>query len=52
METKDIKTIKDAENYIEGCMNDFESGVSTKEETITYLGEYTTRIIELVTNKN
>jgi hypothetical protein len=47
MKAEDIKTIEDAENYVEGCINDFEAGISTKEETLTSLGEYTGRLMEL-----
>lgn len=37
LEVSDIKTFEDIEIYIEGCMNDYESGISDKEETILYL---------------
>jgi hypothetical protein len=47
MEVKGINTINDASSYIAGIINDFECGVSTKEETLKYLGEYTGRLMEL-----
>jgi mevalonate pyrophosphate decarboxylase len=48
METKDIKTSKDMERYVEGCLNDLLDGLSTKEETMTYMKDYTIRIIDIV----
>ena len=33
MKLKDIQTVNDLENYIEGMLNDFEAKVSDKEET-------------------
>ena len=36
----DINTIKDMQQYVEGCINDFELGLSTKTQTIKYLEEY------------
>ena len=47
LEAKNIKTIEDMQIFVEGCINDFESGISTKEETIRFLKEYTFRVIEL-----
>lgn len=37
MEVDQIRTADDVERYIEGCLNDFEAGVSTKEETLHIL---------------
>ena len=51
MKVKNIKTINDAQRYVEGVINDFEGGISTKEETMGYLGEYTARIVEMVRGK-
>lgn len=50
--TKDKKmmvmnTSKEASRIIEGILNDFESGVSSKKETYEALGEYTGRIMSL-----
>ena len=47
MEAIDIKSLNDCQNYLEGCINDFEGGVSTKEETLEALREYTARITDL-----
>lgn len=47
MKVEDIKAIEDANRYVEGCINDFEQGISTKDETIGYLGQYTARLMEL-----
>lgn len=47
MKAEDIKNKEDANNFVEGCINDFEAGISTKSETITLLGEYTEALIEL-----
>lgn len=34
MKLEDIKSDEDILNYIEGCFNDFEAGVSTKAESM------------------
>ncbi len=47
MKVENIKTIDDAQNYVEGCINNYESGISTKSETLSLLGEYTARLMEL-----
>lgn len=39
MEVDQIRTADDVERYIEGCLNDYEAGVSTKEETVANLAE-------------
>ena len=49
LEAKNINSIQDAQYYLEGVLNDFESGISTKEETMDCFFEYTERIIELCT---
>jgi len=51
METKNIKSVDDCERYLEGCLNDFETGISTKAETMSYLIEYTIRVVEIVKEK-
>ena len=48
MEAKDIKNYKDMQRYIEGCLNDLMDGISTKEETMTHMKDYTLRIIDIV----
>lgn len=47
MNPKDIKTITDAQNYCEGVLNDFEAGICTKSEALTFLGEYTISLNDL-----
>jgi hypothetical protein len=34
---KDIQTPEQLTNYIDGCLNDFETGISTKEETSYFM---------------
>ncbi len=47
MHTKDIHTLADAQRHVEGIINDFEGGISTKAETVSYLFDYTVRIMEI-----
>ena len=47
MNVENIKTLDDAQDYVEGCINDYEAGISTKSETLGLLGEYTGRLMEL-----
>lgn len=51
METKNIKSVDDCERYLEGVLNDFELGISTKGETMSFLIEYTLRVVEIVKEK-
>lgn len=44
MKAEDLKTPDDIERYIEGCLNDFENGISTKSETTAHLGEMAVQI--------
>ena len=39
METKNIRSVDDCERYLDGVLNDFEAGISTKSETMSYLIE-------------
>ena len=39
-----INSRKDAQRQIEGIINDFEAALTTKDETVKLLGEYTARI--------
>jgi len=39
MKVEQTKTPDDIERYIEGCLNDFESAISTKDETVVFLAE-------------
>jgi len=47
MEAKDIKTVSDMQRYVEGCLNDLAEGISTVDETMEYMKDYTDRVIEL-----
>lgn len=39
MKVEQIRTADDVERYIEGCLNDFEEGISEKDETVVHLAE-------------
>ena len=39
MNVEQIRTAGDVERYIEGCLNDYEEGISTKDETVVNLAE-------------
>ena len=39
MKLKDINTVIDLDNYIEGILNDFEGGISDKEETNSLIAD-------------
>ena len=52
LEVKNINTIDDMQRFVEGCINDFEAGISTKEETLDHLRDYTLRIMELCKHGN
>lgn len=41
----EIQTASEAQNQVEGIVNDFESGIIDKSETVRLLGEYTGRIM-------
>jgi hypothetical protein len=47
MKAEEINTLDDAERFCEGCLNDFELGISTKSETMKELARYTGRLNEL-----
>lgn len=47
LETKDINNAADMHRYIEGCLNDLMGGLSTKDETMKYLHDYTLRVIDI-----
>jgi hypothetical protein len=47
LEAKNINNATDMRNYVEGCLNDLVEGLSTVEETMVYMKEYTHRIIDL-----
>jgi len=44
MKVEQIKTPDDIEIYIEGCLNDFETAISTKGETVVFLAELVVHI--------
>ena len=47
MHTRDIHTLADAQRHVEGIINDFDEGISTKEQTIAYMFDYTDRVMEI-----
>lgn len=47
MKAKNIKSIDDVSNYIEGCLNDFEEGLSDKDETSKNFHDLVTKIIDM-----
>lgn len=51
MEVEQIRTADDVERYIEGCLNDYEVGVSTKEETLVYLAELVAHVYTKATEE-
>lgn len=46
MKAEDINSYDDIYIYLEGCLNDFKSGISTNEETIGYIIDLVTHIIK------
>ena len=51
MKVEQIRTADDVERYIEGCLNDYEAGVSTKEETLVYLAELVAHVYAKATEE-
>lgn len=51
LETKDINNAADMQRYVEGCLNDLMEGLSTKDETMKYLHDYTLRVINLTAER-
>ena len=49
MEIKNINSADDIERYVEGCINDFETGISNKDETIVNLCEL---VVDLLIKAN
>lgn len=47
MKPEEIRTIQDAQIFCEGVINDFESGICTKDETMNQLLKYTARLNDL-----
>jgi hypothetical protein len=50
MKVEEIKTAEDILRFIEGCMNDFESGVSSKEETMCLLADLVAHVAQVAVN--
>ena len=51
MKVEQIRTADDVERYIDGCLNDFEAGVSTKEETAIHLAELVAHVYTKATEE-
>lgn len=51
LETKDINNAADMRRYVEGCLNDLMEGLSTKDETMKYLHDYTLRVIDITAER-
>lgn len=49
LKPENIKSVQQIERFLEGCLNDFENGISTKEETINNLCGLMCRIVDVVT---
>lgn len=47
MEAKDIRTLQDANRYFEGCLNDYEHGIMSKEETMTAFFDFAVKMNNL-----
>ena len=47
LKVKRVSTLNDAENFVVGTINDFENGLSTKEETIDAMAKFTGRLMEV-----
>lgn len=47
LKAENINTLEDMQNYVEGVINDYEVGISTKKETLSFLKDYTFRVLEL-----
>lgn len=45
MKPEDIKTSKDAKEYITKCIDDFESGITSKNKTILNIMDYGSRMM-------
>ena len=48
LKIEDIKTVSDMQRFVEGCINDLDAGVATKEETVNHLKDYTMKVITLI----
>ena len=46
LKVRSVTTIGDAQKFVEGTINDFENGVSDKEETINAFKDYTGALMD------
>jgi len=51
MKVGQIRTADDVERYIEGCLNDYEEGISEKEETVVNLTELVAHVYTKATEE-
>ena len=51
MKVGQIRTADDVERYIEGCLNDYEEGISEKEETVVNLTELVAHVYAKATGE-
>ena len=51
MKVERIRTADDVERYIEGCLNDYEEGISTKDETVVNLAELVAHVYTKATEE-
>ena len=47
MKAEDINSLKDAQNFCEGLLNDFEGSISDKQESLNLLYNYTMALMNL-----
>ena len=47
MKLENIRTADEIENYIEGCLNDFQLGFRSKKKTVELIGELVVHIYKL-----
>lgn len=47
MKVKDVKKPDDVTRYIEGCLNNFEMAISTKDETLVFLAELVVHVYKV-----
>jgi hypothetical protein len=47
MKLKDVKTINQAQYFVEGVINDFEGGILNKEKVLEVLGKYTAHCMKI-----
>lgn len=47
MKLEDVNSIDDVERYLEGCLNDFDAGLSDKTETMNYMGDLILKVYKM-----